>query len=211
MFLCPISAPFAPYLEEIMDHRRYGSTEYTRMADEVKAFREKLIELLQYSERAGPFGPVGAWEVPTNSEAFERIKPEVSQLAGSAQVGFAVTNSMIGTRDEFGNQIALNPAAAWLSITQPKSMMWREDVVEAANLAEGRLRSLATERKTEERSIAGKAAAIVRFPSRVRELTGYSADTRAGQATQWTVGLVLGTVVLGVTGSLIASIIYALF
>ena len=89
---------------------------------------------------------------------------------------------------------------------QPKAMLGREDIIEAANLCEGRLRSLTAQRESEEQSLAGKIAAVIRFPKRVRELTGYSAESKAGKVTAWSVGALM----VGASGSLIASGIWAL-
>lgn len=176
------------------------------MADEVRAFREKVTELVEHTAFFGPPGIGFETPLEGQAEVVGRLRGEVSRLAGSAQVGFLVTGSLIQTARETGQLTTLNPAASWMTMMQPKAMLGREDIIEAANLAEGRLRSLARQRESEERSMAGKIAALIRFPKHVRELTGYSADSKAGRATTWSVGALM----LGVSGSLVASGIWAL-
>jgi len=190
-----------------MTPRRIRAGEYAAMGDAVQKFRETLEEFLTHCATTGPWGPIGSWEVPKDGHEIdaERLKSEVSVLAGEAQEGMAVTGSVIGTRDEFGQPKVLNPAAAWLVITQPKALLGRDDVVQAARLAEGKLRALADKAQREERSAAGRLAALIGFPSRVRELAGFPKGSRAGTAAQWGVALLLG-----ILGSLIASGIVAL-
>ncbi|WP_120520501.1 hypothetical protein [Arthrobacter celericrescens] len=181
---------------------KHSSADLEFMAGELHEFRERLAELLDHTTAFGA-GPAGSWQVPKEgSEAeFKRLRGEVSVLAGSAQEGIAVTNSFVRTEDERGREQVLNPVASWLVITQPKPMLLPEDVLGACQLAEGRLRSMAVRTKRDERSLAGRVAAFIGWPRRVRELAGFPEKSAAGKATQYGLTAFLWAVVTGIPAS----------
>lgn len=180
---------------------------YAAMVQDVHTFRLMLEEFLTHCVTFGP-SPAGMWEVSRDGHEaeFDRLKSELSVLAGAAQSGILVTNSFVGSVDSSGQRAILNPIAAWLVITQPKAMLGRDDVLGACQLTEGRLRVMEREARAVERSFSGRVAALIGWPNKVRELAGLPKDSRAGKVTQWS----LSALLVGVVTSILASGVVAL-
>lgn len=101
----------------------------------------------------------------------------------------------------------MSPAAAWLSVMQPKPMLSPDDVLSACRSAEGRLQVFAEERASVERGLAWKLARLIGWPRRGRALAGFPAASRAGRATVWTLSGLLFALATGVLGSFLFAMI----
>lgn len=182
--------------------RRYKASEYAEMGEEVRRFRLLLEEFLTHTVTSRP-SPVGQWEFPLEGHEAEvtRLMGELAEVSGIAQRGASVAEAHINS-----SGYVLNPVSSWLTITQPKAMLGREDVLSACRMAEGRLSALERQARAAERTLAGKVAALIAWPRYVRELAGFEADSRAGRATVWTLSAFLFAIVT----SLVASALVAL-
>lgn len=185
--------------------KRYTAADLEHMADQLVAFREKLEELLGHTvEVSEELTSLRAWQVPVDGHESQcrTLRHEVSTLAGRARLGIEVAGATARRLDRSSrDQYVLNPVAGWATIMSPGAMMRADEILDATRLAEGKLRADALVARREERSLAGRIAAIVGLPVRIRELAGFSRDSRVGRATQWTASTILITVVLSVIGS----------
>ncbi|MBE9926241.1 hypothetical protein G8C93_10120 [Cellulosimicrobium cellulans] len=182
-----------------MIDRRYSVAELRKMADDLDALIAGMEEL---EDCTGVFhgGPVGRWRgaLAGRQEEYDSVTRELATLAGTAQIGAVLTNSFIQVS---GMSRPLNPVAAWQNCTQPKALLGSEDILGAARAAAALLRNEAGPRERGERSLAGRVASIIRWPSRVREHAGFPADSRAARVTQWSIGAVPFALVTGIVCS----------
>ncbi len=180
------------------------------MRDRMRDFRSKFEELVAVCIPLSDMW-IASHLVPRDGrkEEVETLKQELAYLGGLAEPGVVEANAYIRTETETRTPMVLSPAAAWLSTMQPKPMLSADDVLSACRSAEGRLQVMAEERASVEGCLAWKLACLIGWPRSVRDLAGFTAASRAGRATVWTLSGLLFALATGVLGSFLFAIIVA--
>ena len=178
------------------------SAELFTMQERMAAFRDKFEEL---ASLCTPFSSqwIASHLVPLDGKEDEvgHLKAEVAYLSGLAEPGIVQANSYISGTLDNGQSIRLSPTAAWLTVMQPKPLMNADDVITACRGAEGRLQTQAEAQRRVENSMAWRLARVIGWPRSVRELAGFTAGSRAGKATVWSISAVMFALVTGILGS----------
>jgi hypothetical protein len=125
--------------------------------------------------------------------AHGQVYPSVS-LASPPMVGGFVKN--------------INPITNWTMMLQPPNELDAPFVFDYCHQAMGELESRAAKAERDERSLAGRIARFLSFPSEIRRLAG--GQSRAGQVATFGIGVFLQGVAVTVVGGLVLAGIIAL-
>jgi hypothetical protein len=170
-------------------------------ADAIRAFVEAYRRFCDLDpERSRR--PVGltAGDLRRFVEAAEQVRSDVNRAAGPAadaidRAGFAM---QIGA-------MQVNPVRSWRTAERYGSTLTQRAVADFAEQSEATLRHRAAAARAAERTLAGRAAAIVRFPSEVRDQVHSSSPVARGAA--FSVAVVLEAAAGGVlTAGVLAGI-----
>jgi hypothetical protein len=109
-----------------------------------------------------------------------------------------------------GGPAVLNPVSDWAVMLTPRHRYSISPslVVSRVDQLVGALRAEIADAEMVERTLAGRVARIVRFPSDVREAAGLDSKSRSGQAVQGLVSALLVTVVGGVIVGIILALLH---
>jgi hypothetical protein len=176
------------------------SQHYGTLRDNVVEFKNALIELLNVMERQ-PVGISGAFYrwIPSagHEDEYNRLRHTVGLQAGPAaealaELGFSL---QINEPPAFRQPPrTVNPILSWSTALEPPNSMRMEDVLDYSDRAIGMLDGRARQASAVERSLAGRVARLISFPSEVREAIG---GGRAMRTTAFGVAVVVETLVVG--------------
>jgi hypothetical protein len=151
------------------------SRRFAQQREAVERFRDALIELREELERS-PEGITGyfyRWEPRQGREKrAARLRTKVNEAAGPAQAAAATTGLRFHISPPPASRqpaMNVNPIASWTSALEPPNLLTMEHIFDYCDQVIGVLDGEAEEARTKERTLAGRIARFLAFPSEVRE------------------------------------------